>query len=139
MWKTALAGVLLATMGVTCVSAQEYQRASYESAGASHGPVVTSGHIARLKAALRLTSAQMHYWPAVESALRGLAQRHSRDRSADGMARRVAAAAVDANALRRVAAAARPLISSLDEKQRMACGSSTHLDFRASPRRSETV
>jgi len=34
------------------------------------------------------------------------------------MARRVAAAAVDANALRRVASAARPLISSLDEKQR---------------------
>src|SRR5437588_10707879 len=110
MWKAALAGLVLATMGVTCGSAQEYQTASYESGSASRGPVVTSGHIARLKAALRLTSAQLHYWPAVESALRGLAQRHNRDRSADGIARRVAAAAVDANAIRRVVSAARPLI-----------------------------
>jgi hypothetical protein len=117
MWKAALAGVVLATTGITCVSAQEYQAASYES-GASRGPAVTAGHIARLKAALKLTAAQMHYWPAVESALRGLVHRTSRDRSADGIARRVAAAAVDANAIRRVAAAARPLINSLDEKQR---------------------
>jgi hypothetical protein len=119
MWKAAFAGVVLATTGITSVSAQEYESTSYES-GASRGPVVTAGHIARLKAALKLTAAQIHYWPAVESALRGLAQRHSRDRSADGIARRVAAAAVDANALRRVVSAARPLINSLDETQRAA-------------------
>src|SRR3954464_10080532 len=109
MWKAALAGVVLATIGVTCVAAQDYQTASYESGTASRGPVVTSGHIARLKAALKLTAAQMQHWPAVESALRGLAQRHDRDRRGDGMARRLAAAAVDANALRRVVSAARPL------------------------------
>src|SRR3954469_13764908 len=118
MWKAAVAGLVLATMGATCGSAQEYQAASYESGSISRGPVVTSGHIARLKAALKLTAAQMQHWPAVESALRGLAQRHDRVRRGDCMARRLAAAAVDANALRRVVSAARPLISSLSDKQR---------------------
>ena len=123
MWKAALAGAMLATVGATCVSAQTYETASYEAgqaneSGTSHAKVVTEGHIARLKAALRLTSAQLHYWPAVESALRSLSHRQSKDRSADGVARRIAAAAIDANAMRRVASAAAPLIGSLDEKQR---------------------
>jgi hypothetical protein len=125
MWKAALAGAMLATIGAPCVSAQTYETASYESGyeasesgQASRAKVVTEGHIARLKAALRLTSAQLNYWPAVESALRSLSHRQSKDRSADGVARRIAAAAVDANAMRRVASAAAPLIGSLDEKQR---------------------
>jgi hypothetical protein len=124
MWKVALAGAMLATMGATCVSAQTYETASYEAGQASEsgqatrGKVVTEGHIARLKAALRLTSAQLHYWPAVESALRSLSHRQSKDRSGDSVARRIAAAAVDANAMRRVASAAGPLLGSLDEKQK---------------------
>jgi hypothetical protein len=121
MWKVALAGAMLATVGVQCAFAQTYETASYEESQVSHTSqtkVVTEGHIARLKAALRLTSAQLHYWPAVESALRSLSHRQSKDRSADGMARRIAAAAVDANALRRVVSAAGPLIGSLDDKQR---------------------
>ena len=146
MWKAALAGVMLATTGVTCVSAQNYETASYEqgtpadTGHASAGKVVTAGHIARLKAALHLTAAQLHYWPAVESALRGLSQRQSKDRSGDGVARRIAAAGVDANALRRVVAAAGPLIGSLDEKQRQeVCESFARSDFRASPRHSKTA
>ena len=124
MYKAALAGAVLAAMGTTCTFAQNYETASYEQAQvrrvghASGAKVVTAGHIARLKAALRLTSAQLHYWPAVESALRGLSQRQGKDRSGDGVARRIAAAAIDANALRRVVSAAGPLIGSLDEKQR---------------------
>ena len=123
MWKAALAGAMLATTGTTCVLAQAYETASYEQSQGESGrstgaKVVTAGHIARLKAALRLTAAQIHYWPAVESALRGLSQRQTRAQNGDGVARRIAAAAVDANALRRVVSAARPLISSLDEKQR---------------------
>jgi hypothetical protein len=47
-----------------------------------------------------------------------LSQRQSKDHSGDGVARRIAAAAIDANALRRVVSAAGPLIGSLDEKQR---------------------
>jgi hypothetical protein len=124
MWKAALAGAMLATVGVTCASAQTYETASYEqgqvgeSGQAGSAKVVTAGHIARLKAALHLTAAQLHYWPAVESALRGLSHRQSKDHSGDGVARRIAAAAIDANALRRVVTAAGPLIGSLDEKQR---------------------
>jgi hypothetical protein len=122
MYKAALAGAVLAAMGTTCTFAQNYETASYEQTGesghTSGAKVVTAGHIARLKAALRLTSAQLHYWPAVESALRGLSQRQSKDHSGDGVARRIAAAAIDANALRRVVSAAGPLIGSLDEMQR---------------------
>jgi hypothetical protein len=121
MWKAALAGAMLATMGATFVSAQEYETASYEgsqTSQTSRTPVVTEGHIARLRAALRLTAEQKSYWPAVESALRALSHRQNKDHSADGIARRVAAAAFDANALRRVISAAGPLIGSLDDKQR---------------------
>jgi hypothetical protein len=118
MWKAALLGVVLAATGAPVVLAQDYETASYEaSSHASRSPVITEGHIARLRAALHLTAEQRSHWPAVESALRALAHRQSKDRSTDGIARRLAAAAF-ANALRRVASAAGPLIDSLDEKQR---------------------
>jgi hypothetical protein len=116
MLKAALAGMLLATTGVTFVSAQEYQTASYESRSA--GPRVTEGHIARLRAALKLTALQQRYWPAVESALRNLSHRQGRDHASTGMLRRAAAAVGDADGVRRVASAASPLIGTLDDKQK---------------------
>jgi len=127
MWKAALAGALLATVATTFVSAQDFDAYSHysNSAGettrsAQQRVVVTDGQIARLRAALRLTSEQLRYWPAVESALRSLSRRAHADRSSDGMIRRAAASAVDANAVRRVVSAAGPLISVLDEKQKQA-------------------
>ena len=128
MWKAALAGAMLATMGVTVCPAEDFASANYEneysepaqntpdgySEPAQNTPKVTSGHIARLKAALRLTPAQRKYWPAVESALRGLAHRSS----GRNWRQRARAAVSSANAIRRVAAAAGPLIRMLDEKQK---------------------
>jgi hypothetical protein len=116
MLKAALAGVLLATTGVTFVSAQDYQTTSYENRTTE--PRVTEGHIARLHAALKLTAVQQHYWPAVESALRNLSRRQGRDHASAGMLHRAAAAVGDADGVRRVAAAAGPLIGVLDEKQK---------------------
>lgn len=120
MLKAALAGVLLATMGATFVSvqasAQEF--ASVETGHAARQPVVTEGHIARLRSALKLASSQQHLWPAVESALRNLARRQTRDSSSSGRVRRAAAAVGDVDGVRRVALAAGPLIASLDETQR---------------------
>ncbi len=118
MLKAALAGVLLATTGVTVVSAQEYQTASYENGRSAASPRITEGHIARLRAALRLTGPQQHFWPAVESALRNLVHRHTPERGSAGVLHRAVAAVGDANGIRRVAAAAGPLIGALDEKQK---------------------
>jgi hypothetical protein len=116
MWKAALAGAMLATMmGSTVVSAQEF---GYAEQSSQQRVVVTEGHIARLKAALKLKGEQLRYWAPVEAALRGLGRRQASDRSGDGLVRRAAAAAVDANAMRRVASAAAPLIGVLDEKQK---------------------
>ena len=118
MWKAALAGAMLATTGVTFVQAQDHQYGAYESTQAGQrAPTVTSGHIARLKAALRLTPAQQKYWPAVESALRSLG-RSEANASGRGWTKRAGAAVGSANAVRRVAAAARPLVSVLDERQK---------------------
>jgi len=120
MWKAVLAGAMLATMGATFVSAQDINYAAEETGTSQRRVVVTDGQIARLRAALKLTSDQQRYWPAVESALRGLARRQQNDRGSDGMVRRAAAAAVDANVVRRVVSAAGPLISVLDEQQKQA-------------------
>jgi hypothetical protein len=71
-----------------------------------------------LRTALRLTATQQHFWPAVESALRNVVHRRSRDHASAGVLHRAAAAVGDADGMRRVAAAAGPLIGSLDEKQK---------------------
>ena len=114
MWKAALAGAMLATTGMNLCLAQDYDVANYGSAQTERTPTVTAGHIARLKAALSLTPEQQKYWPAVEAALRRLSSRE-----ASGL-RSVSAAVGQANALRRVAAAARPLIGALNERQKEA-------------------
>jgi hypothetical protein len=119
MWKAALAGAMLATMGVTTSLAQDFQATSYAYEGAQsaqRGPAVTAGHVARLRAALKLTPAQQRHWPAVAAALRNFTRQSGN--AANGWRQRASAAVGSANAVRRVVAAARPLISSLTEQQR---------------------
>jgi hypothetical protein len=113
MWKAALAGAMLATMGATVVVAEDYATAALEPA---QGGAVTEGHIARLKSALKLKPHQQQYWPAVESALRNLNRRSQA--ASDGLVRRAAAVVIDANDLRRLSAVAGPLIGSLDDAQK---------------------
>lgn len=115
MWKAALVGaVAFAAIGTTSISA--------ETLGASgSGIVVTSSHISQLKSMLQLKPAQERYWPAVEAALRSLTRQSAGDDN-DGFVQkaRARAAAITANAsgVRRVWAAARPLIRTLDEEQK---------------------
>jgi hypothetical protein len=114
MWKAALVGAFaLATIGISGVSAQDFD---------GNNVVVTESHIARFKAALRLTAAQERHWPAVEAALRGLAKRRAQDDGNSGTLYRLSSKAagivVDAVGFRRVAAAAGPLLRSLDEEQK---------------------
>lgn len=111
MLKAALAGaVALATVGMVSASAQEF---SYDSRPASHSASgLNEGHIARLRAVLRLTPDQQRYWPAVASALRSYihAQR------GEGYGQR----ASSAYSVARVAAAARPLVARLTDEQKQA-------------------
>jgi hypothetical protein len=114
MWKAALVGALaLATIGITGVSAQEGGRNTF---------VLTESHIAGFKAALRLTAAQERHWPAVEAALRSLVKRQSQDDNSGGMVYRLSSKAagyvVDSIGFKRVAAAAAPLLRTLDEGQK---------------------
>jgi hypothetical protein len=121
MWKAALAGALLATIGATCGLAQDAGYAGYEqSQSTQRGPTVTAGHIARLRAALKLTPEQQRHWPAVASALRNLSRKTANSYGAQGYAQRASAAVLSADAIRRVASAARPLIASLTDQQKQA-------------------
>ena len=146
MWKAALAGALALALGtISAASAQQYwsgnaayedsrlqrgpayeeprsQRgAAYEDSHSQQGPLVTEAHITGLKSALRLTPEQYAYWGPVESALRSLARHQRRDSSAgfvQRMSDRASAVAGTAIALRRLAAAARPLMRSLSDEQK---------------------
>jgi hypothetical protein len=100
MLKAALVGAMaLATVGTLPALAIDSANESAQVQTASAGFAVTSGHIARLKAALNLTPAQERHWGAVESALRALVR-------------------VDAAGLKRLLAAAQPLIRTLDPEQK---------------------
>jgi hypothetical protein len=117
MWKAAFVGAFaLVTVGslsltrdgigVTQAAAQEV--------------VVTDAHIARLKSVLRLSPAQEIHWRGLESALRSVAQRNPSEET--GLVQKVKARVrsyiLDAAAAHRVAAAAQPLIATLDDQQR---------------------
>ena len=107
MNKVALAGAFaLAVVGFALDIAQAGEAAPIKlAAEAQAGPVVTSAHIARLKAELKLTADQQRYWVPVEAALRDLARRH-------------AAVAAGAPEAKRVMIVALPLIGSLNEEQK---------------------
>ena len=84
MWKTILAGATaLAIAGTTLAYAQkgsdEFQRVC--TAPAPNAEDITAfgeARIAALHAGLKLTAEQEKNWPAVESALRDLAEQHAR-------------------------------------------------------------
>jgi hypothetical protein len=118
MWKAALAGAFaLAIIGSLSVSSQ--------GIGVTHAAaqdlVLTESHIVRLKHALRLTASQERHWRTLEAVLRDIALRRQSDETT-GLVQRVRARVrnyvLDASAVARISAAARPLINSLDDDQR---------------------
>jgi len=128
MWKTArVVALALAMFGSMSFAHNGFAAANAEeTASTSGGVVVTDATIARLKAALRLSPAQEIHWRTLESTLRHLAQ-DQQTRVADasgsiGFVQRVKARmksyVLDVSAARQVAAAAQPLIATLDEDQK---------------------
>lgn len=137
MWKAALASAFaLVTMGMsfaladgaseTLVSREAVALAKKES-GSSAASVGTSpaamSRIAQFKAALRLTPEQARHWPAVEAALRDMIRRaETEEVRVGGVLQRIGtqatSAVLTAGALKRLVAAAQPLIKSLDSEQK---------------------
>jgi hypothetical protein len=123
MLKAALVGaVALATIGSSLALADEGDTGRSRSTVQS-GFSLTHSQIARFKSILKLTAAQEQYWPAVEQAFREIAAQQVQEESAgQGLAQRISNRAVSigvsAMSLRRLAAAASPLLQSLDEGQK---------------------
>src|SRR5262245_46577527 len=117
MWKGLVAGAFaLAAMNVTAAGGEGAGNGTAKGRPTRHtasaGVVITSGRIARIKAALKLTPEQERHWPPVEAALRELMRHQSREAaSADAVAAtdRRPAGSVDTARLRAVGAAAMPL------------------------------
>lgn len=86
--------------------------------------MAASINIARIKNVLRLRPDQERFWPAVETALRGVAKRQQAQSEQGGFVSRISGRVVsivlDNAAVARLAAAARPLISVLDPDQMQA-------------------
>ena len=94
MRKLMLAGaVALAMMGSTASFAGEM--------------VVTEGHIAQFRSALRLTAEQERYWAPIAATLRNIARQQNAE-----------SATLTGASLRRVVAAAMPLFRRLDADQK---------------------
>jgi hypothetical protein len=125
MLKSALAGALaLAAISSSAAVAQDYQLQSYtqERTDSGNGSMVSS-KIAQFKSALNLNSDQQRHWPRVEAVLRDVVARaHQQEASADGyiqrVSNRVGSAMITANAVRRLVAAASPLVKTLDPGQK---------------------
>jgi len=112
------AGVFaLATIGLLSIGSQAV---AMEVTGAYGAQASASINIARIKSVLKLTPAQEHYWAPVEAALRDLARKQSQTESA-GLVRRISnrivTVVLNSAAVHRLAAAARPLIGTLDAEQ----------------------
>lgn len=134
MWKTVLAGsAALAIAGASFAYAQQgagsRDHAAHWRPSAQDITAFADARVAALHAGLQLTPDQEKNWPAVESALRGLAKqrserfaaRASADRPKDPLARlsvRADALAQRGTALKKVADAAGPLYKSLDDAQK---------------------
>jgi uncharacterized protein (DUF1778 family) len=120
MWKVALAGALLATIGSSLAKA-DYQVPAVTQVSASSS--MAESRIAQFKAALRLSAEQERHWPRVAAALRQIVQSYNADESSSGgLVRRIGAHAsnvvLHANAIRLLVTAAQPLMKSLDQEQK---------------------
>jgi|SRR5690242_1208407 len=123
MWKAALAGaVALATIG-----SFSFSQGFGVSPAAAQEVVVSEGQIARLHAALHLTSAQERHWYPVAATLRRLGHQQQQYRVASNDSGFVAQAksrvtgyAVTAMTMQRLRSVAQPLINALTEEQKEA-------------------
>ncbi len=98
--------------------------AAVEYSGAEASQIAASVNIDRIKSTLKLTPAQERFWPNVENALRDLGRQQTKASDQDGvvkrLSRRVVSVVLNTASVQRLAAAAKPLIASLDDDQKRA-------------------
>ena len=122
MWKAGLAGIVALVIGSSVAFADggegDFSRSQMV---AKSGAVMSLAQVARLKSVLKLTPAQEQLWPAIERAFHEISQAQETASSqgfVQGVKNRAASVGLNALALRRLAAAAYPLIRTLDEEQK---------------------
>lgn len=119
MRKTVFAGVLvLAAAGLFPATSTAF---AGEMTGISAPLGTAEIDIARVKRMLKLTDEQKAYWPPVEAALRGLARRQTAQETGELVRRishRVVSIVLDSVAIKRLVAAARPLVATLRDDQK---------------------
>jgi hypothetical protein len=126
MKQGMLAGALaLAMMGLLpfgATSAQAQMSAGYQGQ-------ITEVHISRIKAALRISAAQEPYWVPVEHVLMAIAREQGLTEQGSFMRRmgeRVVAIALNSEVAQRVAAAAWPLLRTMDDGQKRTARALAH-------------
>lgn len=125
MLKAALVSAITLTTGMTSLASAQSWRSDFAPSGqieTQMGGVITEAHISRLRVILNLTPEQQHHWAPVAAALRELAHQQAREENAAGlvsrMGERATTIALTTVRLRRLAAAAAPLIRMLDDNQK---------------------
>jgi len=121
MKKTIFAGVLaLAALGMLPETSTTFA-AELEGIAAARPQEAAAVDITRVKRVLMLTPEQEAYWPPVEAALRGLARRQTAQETG-GLVRRIShrvvSVVLDSVAIKRLVAAARPLVATLRDDQK---------------------
>lgn len=120
MWKAGLAAIVVLVIGTSSgyasnvVAEGRFQALKTEAS-------MSLAQVGRLKSVLKLTAEQQPLWPAIERAFRELSEAQE-PAAAQGLVQRIkhkaASVGLNALAMRRLAAAAYPLIRTLTEEQK---------------------
>lgn len=122
MWKTAFAGAMALAMVGSSLAKAEVRTPNHAVQVQEQGQL-THERISQFRAVLKLRPDQERYWAAVARVLHGMV-RQAADNTQSGLIRRfgaqASAVASDAMGLRQLAAAAMPLVRSMDDEQKFA-------------------
>jgi hypothetical protein len=121
MCKAGLAAIVALVIGSSSVLAGDFESESRMQAVKNEASM-TIAQISRLKSVLKLSAEQERLWPAIEVAFREIKESQEEAGTAQGFVQRVknkaASVGLNALAMRRLAAAAYPLIRTLTEEQK---------------------
>ena len=120
MRLTVCAGAFALAMLALLSNGSPVWASEFISANGDQGQPSTSINIARIKSVLKLTPEQEPYWAPVEAALRDVARQQTLSETGGLVHRishRVVSVVLNGAAVQRLAAAARPLLASLDAEQ----------------------
>jgi hypothetical protein len=123
MWKTAFAGAMALAMVGSSLAEAEVLRTPNHAVQVQEQGQLTHERINQFRATLRLRPDQERYWAAVARVLHAMV-RQAAGNPQSGLVQRLgaraSAVASDVYGLRQLAAAAMPLVRSMDDEQKSA-------------------